>query len=154
MQKNYSNFTIGYSDHTIGISAPVVSVAMGAKIIEKHITIDRNMKGTDQAGSLGPDGVSRMIRDIRITEMSLGKENIFIDECVTEAKKKLERSIASKRNIKKGETITENDLQMLSPGDGLKWNKKNLIIGKIAKTDIPINGIIYLKNVINGHNKK
>ena len=65
LQKNYAQYTIGFSDHTIGIAAPVVAVGMGAKIIEKHITIDREMKGTDQKGSLGPDGVKRMIRDIR-----------------------------------------------------------------------------------------
>ena len=68
---NYSKYTIGYSDHTIGISAPVAAVALGAKMIEKHITIDRRMKGTDQKGSLGPDGVNRMVRDIRLIEQSM-----------------------------------------------------------------------------------
>ncbi len=57
LKEHYSQFKIGFSDHTIGISAPLVAVGMGAEIIEKHITIDRHMKGTDQAGSLGPDGV-------------------------------------------------------------------------------------------------
>src|SRR5690606_16480283 len=55
LKKYYPQYPIGYSDHTIGISAPVAAVAMGAEIIEKHITIDRRLKGTDQAGSLGPD---------------------------------------------------------------------------------------------------
>jgi len=93
--ENYPNYTIGYSDHTIGISVPTAAVAMGAKIIEKHITIDRNMKGTDQKNSLGPDGVRRMVRDIRLMEMSLGKKEIFIEDAVYESKIKLERSIAS-----------------------------------------------------------
>ena len=68
LKKHYPQYTIGFSDHTIGISAPVVAIGMGAEIIEKHITIDRCMKGTDQAGSLGPDGVNRMVRDIRVAE--------------------------------------------------------------------------------------
>ena len=55
------NILIGYSDHTIGIATPIAAVAMGAKIIEKHITIDRKMKGTDQAGSLAIDGIERMV---------------------------------------------------------------------------------------------
>lgn len=74
---------------------------MGAEIIEKHITIDRHMKGTDQLGSLGPDGVNRMVRDIRVAERWMGVEDLYIDNCVASAKVKLERSIASKRTLKK-----------------------------------------------------
>ena len=147
LKKYYPQYPIGYSDHTIGISAPVAAVAMGAEIIEKHITIDRRLKGTDQAGSLGPDGVNRMIRDIRLTEISLGKEEIFIAEDTLLAKQKLERSIASNRLIKKGETITENDIHLLSPGDGFKWHEKAKVIGKIAQADIPKDEIIYDKMI-------
>jgi sialic acid synthase SpsE len=143
LQKNYAQFTIGYSDHTIGISTPVAAVAMGAKIIEKHITLDRKMKGTDQAGSLGIDGINRMVRDIRVMEMSLGKEEIFIEEGVKSSRVKLERSIATKRHIKKGEVITEADIHMLSPGDGFKWAENDQVIGKVAQADISINEIIY-----------
>ncbi len=147
LQKNYSQFTIGYSDHTIGISTPVAAVAMGAKIIEKHITLDRKMKGTDQAGSLGIDGINRMVRDIRVMEMSLGKEEIFIEEGVKSSRVKLERSIATKRAIKKGEVIREADIHMLSPGDGFKWAENEQVIGKVALADIPQNEIIYAKMI-------
>jgi 3-deoxy-D-glycero-D-galacto-nononate 9-phosphate synthase len=143
LQKNYPGYLIGYSDHTIGISAPVAAVAMGAKIIEKHITLDRKMKGTDHAGSLGPDGMNRMIRDIRVLEMSFGTEDIFIDPAVETAKIKLERSIASKRFIKKGEIIKEEDIHLLSPGDGIKWVNKKLVLGKRALKNIPPDEIIY-----------
>jgi sialic acid synthase len=143
LQKNYSQYTIGFSDHTIGISAPVVAVGMGAKIIEKHITIDRNMKGTDQAGSLGPDGVFRMVRDIRIAEKWAGVEDIFIENDVMSAKVKLERSIATKVELIEGAIIKEEDLQLLSPGDGYKWSQKNEIIGKTVKVSIPKNELIY-----------
>ena len=71
LKKHYGQYSIGFSDHTIGISAATAAVAMGAEIIEKHVTIDRHMKGTDQLGSLGPDGVNRMIRDIRIVGLVL-----------------------------------------------------------------------------------
>lgn len=143
LKKNYPQYTIGYSDHTIGISVPTAAVAMGAEIIEKHITLDRKMKGTDQAGSLGTDGINRMVRDIRTMEMSLGKEDIFIDNSVRSSRVKLERSLASNRQINKGDIITENDIHMLSPGDGFKWSDRNLVIGKKATADIPKNEIIY-----------
>lgn len=141
--KNYGKYVIGYSDHTIGISAPVAAVAIGAKIIEKHITLDRKMKGTDQAGSLGIDGIYRMVRDIRIMEMSLGKEELFIDESVKTAKVKLERSIATKRAMKAGEKITETDIHLLSPGDGYKWSEKDVVLNKILAKDIQKDEIIY-----------
>lgn len=143
LKKHYGQYTIGFSDHTIGISAPSIAVGMGAEIIEKHVTIDRRMKGTDQAGSLGPDGVNRMVRDIRITERWLGKEDLHIDKSVSSAKEKLERSIASIRKISQGEIITENDIHMLSPGNGFKWSEKNAVIGHRALRDIPANEIIY-----------
>lgn len=142
--KNYGKYTIGYSDHTIGISAPVAAVSLGAQIIEKHITIDRRMKGTDQKGSLGPDGVNRMVRDIRLIEQSMGIEDIYISEGVVTSKEKLERSIASRVDIEEGMQISEDMLQMLSPGSGLKWSDRKKITGKIANRKIPEGEIIEL----------
>lgn len=143
LQDHYGKYTIGFSDHTIGISAPVAAVAMGAKIVEKHITIDRRMKGTDQKGSLGPDGVNRMVRDIRLTELSMGKKELFIEPSVESARVKLERSIATKHDMKKGDVITIDDIHMLSPGDGFKWADKDKVIGKRLSKDINRNEIIY-----------
>lgn len=143
LKEHYGKYHIGFSDHTIGISAPVVAVGMGAEIIEKHITIDRHMKGTDQAGSLGPDGVNRMVRDIRICEKWLGTKDLYIDKSVASAKVKLERSIATKKDLHIGDIITEDDLHMLSPGDGYKWSQVNEVIGKTVQVEIPANEVIY-----------
>ena len=143
LKKHYGQYTIGFSDHTIGISATSIAVGMGAEIIEKHITIDRNMKGTDQAGSLGPDGIRRMVRDIRVTERWMGKEELYIDPCVQNAKIKLERSIATNKDLHIGDIICEEDLHMLSPGDGFKWSQLQDVIGKKVVMDIPKNEIIY-----------
>lgn len=145
LQKHYGQYTIGFSDHTIGIAAPIVAVGMGAKIIEKHITIDRGMKGTDQKGSLGPDGVRRMVRDIRLAEHWMGTENLYIDRSVAASKVKLERSIASNKDLEVGHIITEDDIHMLSPGDGFKWSERTQLIGKTLKTAVPKNEIIYPK---------
>lgn len=143
LKEQYPHYRIGFSDHTIGISAPLAAAAMGAEIIEKHITIDRNMKGTDQKGSLGPEGVRRMVRDIRVLEMSLGKKDIFIADSVKDARIKLERSCATKRALSKGEIIHEEDLHLLSPGDGIKWIDRNALIGKKVKENILADEIIY-----------
>lgn len=143
LKKHYGQYRIGFSDHTIGISAPIVAIGLGAEIIEKHITIDRRMKGTDQAGSLGPDGLNRMIRDIRVAERWLGKEQLYIDKSVETAKIKLERSIATRRCLKAGEKITIKDLHLLSPGDGYKWIDRDLVVGKTVVQDIPVDEIIY-----------
>lgn len=143
LKKHYPQYTIGFSDHTIGIAAPAVAVGMGAEIIEKHITIDRHMKGTDQKGSLGPDGVNRMVRDIRITERWLGEEKMYIDPAVASAKVKLERSIASKRGMEAGRIITEEDIHLLSPGDGFKWLQKDIVIGRKLRYAIDADEIIY-----------
>lgn len=143
LQDHYGDYTIGYSDHSIGIVVPVVAVGLGAKIIEKHVTLDRNMKGTDHRGSLEPEGIWRMVRDIRNIEMAMGEYGLTASEATREARYKLERSIASNRPIKKGEIITENDVHMLSPGDGFKWADKEKVIGKVAITDIEKDEIIY-----------
>ena len=147
LKKHYSDYLIGYSDHTIGIATPVAAVAMGAKMIEKHITLDRKMKGTDQVGSLAIDGIERMVRDIRNLEISMGEEELFICDDVKSAKEKLERSIATIKPLKAGHIITENDIHLLSPGSGLKWTEREVILGKRIMSDLPANEIIFPDNV-------
>lgn len=147
LRNHYPKYTIGYSDHSIGILMPAVAVGMGAEIIEKHITLDRNMKGTDHRGSLEPEGIWRMVRDIRNTEYAIGKYGIFISDKVETTRIKLERSIATIRTISAGETINENDLHLLSPGDGFKWADKDKIVGKKALVAIPANEIIYTEMI-------
>ncbi len=141
--KKYPEYKIGYSDHSIGIVIPVVAVALGAKMIEKHITLNRNMKGTDHKISLGTDGIYRMVRDIRNVEMAMGEKSFFISDAVKATQQKLERSIASAHDMKKGDIITEKDLHMLSPGDGFKWSEHSKVVGKKLNIDLPKNEIIY-----------
>lgn len=143
LKEKYSGHEVGYSDHSIGIAIPLAAVAMGATTIEKHITLDRTMKGTDQAGSLSPDGMQRMVRDIRNLEMALGQKKKERNESVKQAKIKLERSIATSREMKKGEVVTETDIHLLSPGDGYLWAQKDDVVGKVLLQDIPCDEVIY-----------
>jgi sialic acid synthase len=88
-----------------------------------------------------------MMRDIRNLDKSIGEEEMFIEPSVKAAREKLERSIASNREMEAGETIREEDLHMLSPGDGLKWSQRDLIINKKLINALPQNEIIYPNNV-------
>jgi sialic acid synthase len=133
---------IGYSDHSIGNHIPLAAVAMGAEIIEKHVTLDRNMKGTDQAGSSEPQEMKELVHNIRTFEMSRGRLEIFKDETTNLASEKLERSLATNKELKKGTIITSDDIHMLSPGNGLKWSDLDRVIGKEVISDISSHTLI------------
>jgi len=148
LQKEFPGYEIGYSDHTIGISAPVAAVALGARVIEKHVTLDRRMKGTDQAGSLGPDGVSRMVRDIRLMERSMGTESLFLEPAVAAAKLKLERSVAARVDIEEGAVVREEDLHLLSPGSGLRWSQRGCIVGSRAARRLAAGELVHAEDVV------
>jgi len=132
------NCVVGYSGHTVGIVIPVVAVALGASIVEKHITLARHMKGTDHSSSLEFQGLYRVVRDIRNLELALGEESLRekLEVYLIPTKNKLMRSLVSKRYIKKGEVITEEMITLKSPGDGIIWRGRNAIVGKQAKVDI------------------
>jgi sialic acid synthase len=153
MKEKYP-YPIGFSDHSIGIVMAPVAVAMGAVLIEKHITLSRSMKGSDHRASLEPDGLWRMVRDIRNVENALGEFGKPVSEAVFEAKQKLERSVASGRLIRAGETIEEADLILLSPGDGLRWVDRRKIVGKQALRSIPKHSIIREEDVQNAKTER
>ena len=142
------NVKIGYSDHSLGNHIPLAAVAMGAEIIEKHVTLDRNMKGTDQAGSSEPQEMKELVHNIRTFEMSRGLLGVFKDESTIEASNKLERSLAANQELFNGNIITEDEIHMLSPGDGLKWNDLDKVVGKTIRNDIPKNALIRLEDLV------
>ena len=137
MKERYPDFTIGYSDHSLGIVAPVVAFALGADVIEKHITVSHSLKGSDHKGALEPDGLWRMARDIRNMEQALGKREKRVPDDILPFRHKLERSLATRNPKRAGDTIEEADLVMLSPGGGLGWDDRNRILGRRLKADIP-----------------
>ena len=126
---------VGYSDHTLGIEIPVAAVAMGASIIEKHFTLDRNMEGPDHKASLEPDELTAMIRSIRNVELALGTG---IKEPSESEKKNMaiaRKSLIAARDIKKGEVFTEENLTTKRPGNGISPMKWNEVIGAKAIRD-------------------
>jgi len=132
---------VGYSDHTTGILAAPVAVAMGAQIIEKHVTLNRDAKGSDHKCSLGPEGFKRCLRDIRNTEhMVYGKIDKYRETKNTRSK--IGRSLAVNKPIKEGHIIKESDLIMVSPGTGYAYAQSDFFIGKPAEKDYETNELL------------
>jgi sialic acid synthase len=127
---------VGMSDHTIGIMVPVVAAGLGAVVVEKHVTLARHMKGTDHSCSLEPEGLRRVVRDIRNMEVAMGDGVKRVAEVVRETKAKLCRSLVSRCEIPRGALLNEEMLCLKSPGTGLRWQERTRILGKKATRDI------------------
>lgn len=134
---------VGLSDHTSGVVVSTVASVMGAHVIEKHITLDRTMKGTDQAGSLEEAGLKKLIDYIRGSELAMGDGLKEVNPATKAAKEKLARSLTSKTFIPKGTVLTEALLTLKSPGNGLKWRERHVILGKKAMKDIAPDCTLY-----------
>ena len=129
---------VGYSDHTLGIEIPIAAVARGARIIEKHFTLDKTMEGPDHKASLEPQELLAMVRAIRNIEAAQGDG---IKQPSASEKKNLgivRKSIHVAREIKGGSVIEAEDLMMMRPGDGLSPMLFDLVVGKKARHDLGI----------------
>ncbi len=145
--KEFPDTVIGYSGHEQGIAIPPAAVALGAKIIERHFTLDRTMKGGDHAASLEPQGFAKMVRDIRHIEEAMGNTEKKIQESEAPVFRKLAKSIVSAVNINSGETITTEMLTTKGPGTGISPMRLNELIGKISKIDIPADQVIMEEDI-------
>ena len=142
LKDHYPSYKVGYSDHSLGTHIPVAAVAMGAEIIEKHVTLDTSMKGTDHKGSADMNTFHDMMHDIRSLEFSMGEHKIVRDESVSAAKEKLERSLATNKDLNVGDSLRLEDLHMISPGSGYKWNDKDIFLNKMLNRPVPKNTLI------------
>jgi len=130
------NLPIGYSDHTAGILIPPMAVAMGAEIIEKHFTMDRNLEGPDHKASLEPRELAQMVKNIRNVEISLGDGVKAPTESELEVRKVVRRSIVLSLDVKKGESLTASSLLLLRPQGEVLPKYFETILGKIATQDL------------------
>jgi len=126
---------VGYSDHTLGIEVPIAAVALGASIIEKHFTLDRNMDGPDHKASLEPDELKAMVTAIRNIEKALGTSEKIVSISENENIIIVRKSIVASKFISKGETLTEENLTVKRPGNGISPMKWDDVIGKKAIKD-------------------
>lgn len=133
--KEALNVEVGYSDHTKGIEVPIAATAIGAKVIEKHFTLDRNMPGPDHKASLEPDELIAMVSAIRHIELALGHGRKEPSQSEIKNRDIARKSIVAKTKIYKGEIFKVENLAIKRPGNGISpmfWYK---IIGKEAQKD-------------------
>jgi len=132
--KNRFEVEVGVSDHSCGIIVPLVAVSLGARIVEKHFILDRNMGGIDSAFSMEPDEFKEMVQKIRQAETAIGNINYE----VRESDKYRRRSLFVIKNIRKGECISDQNIKSIRPGYGLPPKYFNSVLGKKVKRDLRI----------------
>ena len=134
--ESHFNTAVGYSDHTMGIEVPIAAVALGARVIEKHFTLDRELPGPDHKASLEPNELIEMVRAIRNTEKALAGSGIKEPSSSEKSNISIARkSIHAKNDLKKGSILKEEDLIPLRPGDGISPMEWENIIGKELLVD-------------------
>lgn len=135
---------VGYSDHTLGIEVPIAAVAMGATVIEKHFTLDKTMKGPDHKASLEPDELIAMVKAIRHIQEALGDGQKIAASSEVKNMDIARKSIIAKTSIKKGELLTEENLTVKRPGNGISPMKWFEVIGRMAVRDFDEDEMIEL----------
>jgi len=141
---NFDDAVIGFSDHTSGVGASPYAVAMGAKIVEKHFTIDKTMEGPDHRASLDPDELKTWVKEIRHVEQLLGDSDLSPANCEKEIKKSLQKSIVSKTEIKAGEVLSRDNLTAKRTGGiGIPASMTYEILGKKSNVRIEKNTVLH-----------
>ena len=141
MQKEFG-VDVGYSDHTLGIEVDIAAVAVGASCIEKHFTLDKTMNGPDHKASLEPQELKAMVSAIRNIEKALGSSEKKPSPSESVNISVVRKSIVASQNIKKGEVLTEKNIAVKRPGNGISPMKWDSVIGSIATKNYNIDDLI------------
>ncbi|MCL1938040.1 MAG: N-acetylneuraminate synthase family protein [Candidatus Azobacteroides sp.] len=142
------NYSVGFSDHTIGNDCAIAAVAMGAKMIEKHVTFNKNAEGPDHKASIDIEELRSLVNSIRNVEVAIGVRDRIFSEQQREISKVARKSIVTAYKINKGNIIKEEDICYKRPGIGFLPIEKNLIIGKKVIIDIEADKIIKPKHIL------
>lgn len=136
LKKKYKNITIGLSDHENGIDAGVVAYMLGARVFEKHFTLNRANKGTDHSFSLEPQGLEKFIRNLKRVELLMGNDEKRLLKSEKKPLYKMKKSIVASKDLIIGSKISYKDLDFKSPGGGLEPFEYHRLIGKKLKKNI------------------
>lgn len=135
---------VGYSDHTIGVEVPIAAVSLGASVIEKHFTLDRNLPGPDQKTSLEPDELRRMVSAIRNIEAALGSSQKTVTSSELKNRDLARKSIVAATRINAGERFSERNVTCKRPGKGISSARWYEVIGSVARRDYDVDELIEL----------
>ncbi|PTL99149.1 MAG: N-acetylneuraminate synthase [Bacteroidetes bacterium] len=147
--QNEFGTSVGYSDHTLGIEVPIAAVALGANVIEKHFTLDRNMSGPDHVASLEPNELMDMVTSIRNITRALGGSGIK-EPSKSELKNIsiARKSIHVNRDVKSGEILKEEDLVVLRPNNGISPMEWDNVIGRCLKANVMSGNLLSLDDLL------
>lgn len=135
MLKETFGYPVGFSDHSLGTTIPLAAVTLGSCIVEKHFTLDKDMPGWDHEISANPQELEEIVRESQNIIKALGTSKRIVSPDEMEKRKKFRRSLVVSRDIKDGETLTENDLICKRPGTGIAPTETKYVIGKKLKKD-------------------
>lgn len=141
-------YPIGFSDHSIGTSIPLASVALGACLIEKHYTLDKDMPGWDHAISANPEELVEICKESKAIQKSMGVFQRVVSEDEEAKKAKFRRSIVANKELKKGHIITEEDITSKRPGTGISPNEEILVLGRVLNKDLAYDALIKTTDLI------
>jgi sialic acid synthase SpsE len=139
---------VGFSDHTQGILLAPVVAALGAVLIEKHLTLDRGLRGADHACSLEPEELRQLVDNVRQVEAALGSPDKPLPEEIKPQRAKLGRSLITRVSLPAGTQLDESMLVLKCPGDGLAWSERELVLGRRLKRDIPADVKLSLEDFV------
>jgi N-acetylneuraminate synthase len=135
-------YPVGFSDHTIGVSIPLASVALGSCVIEKHFTLDKDLPGWDHEISADPQEMKTIVKESQNIVAALGSSRRRVSKAEEEKKIKFRRSIVAGKGLKKGHQLDGNDLLYKRPGTGIQPDESRYVIGRTLKQDVMIDKII------------
>ena len=142
LRKEFPNYPVGLSDHSIGIEIPTAAVAMGAAMIEKHFTLDRTKIGMDNHMATEPEEMEQLVRNCQNVHIALGETERNVLPAEMEQRKKMRRSIISVKDLPTGTVLTKADLSAKRPGTGFPPGKINELIGKVLIRDVKADTMI------------
>lgn len=141
LMTNYPNYPIGFSDHTLGTAIPLASVALGACLIEKHFTLDKNMEGWDHKVSATKEEMKEIVENSKRISQAMGSFRITATES-EEKKQEFRRSIVLTKSMKKGEKITLDDIDYKRPGTGFAPDMTDFVLGRTINKDLEYDHIL------------
>jgi N,N'-diacetyllegionaminate synthase len=139
---------VGFSDHSLGTAIPLAAIALGAGVIEKHFTIDKDLPGWDHAISADPQELRAIVKEGRNIFAALGSTVRSVSEAEFEKRKKFRRSLVMRRHQKKGHTIVEGDLNAKRPGTGISPDELPYILGRRLATDLKQDQVVHWKHLL------
>jgi len=148
LRQKFKKIPIGYSDHSIGTTLPISSIALGACLIEKHFTLDNKKIGFDNNMATEPSEMQMLTSECLVAFNSLGKERRLLSKQEFNQRKKMRRSIFTRQDLKKNEKITLNKILLRRPGDGIPPNKVPKVLGKKVKKNISKNSLLKISDII------